>query len=91
LATLVPLLAPMWLGINFERTTEGGQLVKFYQQRMQGDTADEMESKPHLELPPQVVEMPVPWESLIPFGKSILNELLWLSPQHSRPTGSKHY
>jgi len=53
---------------------EGSQLVKFYQQRMQDGTADEVESKPHLELLPlQLVEMPVPWEALIPFGKSTLN------------------
>jgi len=27
LATLVPLLASMWLGINFGRATEGGQVL----------------------------------------------------------------
>jgi hypothetical protein len=67
------------LGINFEQTTEGSQFDKFYQQSMQDGTADEVESKRHLELPRSVVEMPVPWESLIPFGKSTLNESLLLS------------
>jgi len=40
---------------------------------MQGHAADEVDSHP------QVVEMPVPWEALIPFGELTLNESLWLS------------